>query len=73
MNDNDSKLAYEEKRDQLIAEALLRITVLENLLVSNGLLKERDVVDAYAKAVEDMKTVMLEAISGAMKVNDNAQ
>jgi len=52
----------QDKRDRLIAEWILRIATLEKLLLSKGLITDKELVKAYedsiSKMTEFMKAIM---------------
>ena len=61
----------QDKRDRLIAEWILRIATLEKLLLSKGLITDKELAEAYMDSISKM-TEFMKAIV-AQKSDNNAQ
>jgi hypothetical protein len=53
------ELTTEEKRDQMLVDALLRISVLENLLIESKIASKEKIAQEYINSVDTLKKAMI--------------
>ena len=59
MKDDARKdLGYDDKRDQLITETLLRISSLEKLLIAKGLITQKEISESFLGEANKLIEVM---------------
>lgn len=58
MKEYTKNMVDDEKRDQLITETLLRISSLEKLLISKGVLTQKEISEAFLSEANKLIEVM---------------
>ena len=58
----EESLMEDQRRDQLLVDALLRVYSLEKLLISKNVLSEEEIAKSYIEAVKQLKGVMETAL-----------